>query len=72
MYLFGENIIFIWSELHKKQISVLKYQSESCNFTLIDLVNYNLALHNQRAALKYCASELGHVVTQCNKYEKLG
>ena len=72
MSLFEEIIIFSWFERQKKKISVLKYRVESCNFTWSDFVNPHLALHNQRAAIDYCASELGHVVTQWNKYEKVG
>ena len=72
MSLFGSNIILFWSERHKNQIADLKYRGESRNFTWSDFVNLHLALHNKRAALYYCAYELGRVVTQWTKYDKLG
>ena len=67
MYLFGENMVFFWSKRQKKQISGLKYRGESCNFTWSEFINRHLALHNQRGDINYCASELGHVVTQWTK-----
>ena len=72
MSLFGDNIAFFWSEPQKKNTATLKYRGESRNFTWIDFVNRHLALHNQRAALNYHASELCHVVNQWTKYEKVG
>ena len=65
-------IIFFRFERQNKQISVLKYQGEYRNLTWSDFVNRHLALRNQRAALNYCASVLGHVATQWTKYYKLG
>ena len=72
MSLFGYKIVFLLSERQKKQIASLKYRGESRNFTWSDFVNFHLAWHNQRAALDYCESEMGHVVTHWTKYEKLG
>ena len=71
MSLFGENIIFSQSERLKKKIAYLKYRGEYRNFNWSDFVSRHLALHNQRAALDYCASELGHAVTQWTEYENL-
>ena len=68
--LFGENIVFFWSKRHKKQIAALKYLVESHNFTWSDFLNRHLALYNQRAAIDYCAYELGHVVIQWTEYKK--
>ena len=70
--LFGDNIILFWSKRQNKKISVLKYRVEYSNLTWSEFVNRHLALHNQRAALNYRASELGHVVTQWTKYKKVG
>ena len=64
MSLFGGNILFFRSELQKDHILLLKNRGESHNFTWSDFVNLHLALHNQRAALGYCVSELGHVFMQ--------
>ena len=72
MSLFGENNIFFQSKRQKKQIVSLKYRGESRIFTWSDFVNHHLSLHDQRPALNYRASELGHVVTQWTKYKKVG
>ena len=72
MSIFGENNIFFESKRQKKQIVSLKYRGESRIFTWSDFVNHHLALHDQRPALDYRASELGHVVTQWTKYKKVG
>ena len=71
MSLFGDNIVFFWSECQKNQIAALKDQGEFHNFTWSDFVNGHLAFHNHRAVFNYCASELGHVVTQWTKCKKI-
>ena len=72
MYLFGDKIVLFWSNRQKNQIVDLNYRGEYHNFTWSDFVNRHPALHNQRAALNYLASELGHVVTQWTEYNILG